>query len=286
VRVADVNTRAVSVAAPLVRLPASAASTGLAGFDAPVDAVFAPGQAVGVRWYLNPATSPQPVVSLEYADSGGRTVGAQQVRLAPDWSPVSGWRAGWTYAPIVDLSVPARAPSGPLTVRLAGASVPGGKPIDLFTLRVQAPDRVLTAPAPEHSTGARFGQFALLAGYDGPASGTLALRPGDQVRVRLHWQATGETDTAYKLFVHLVGPDGKIHGQADAPPLGGRRPTPGWVPGEWLADPLEVTVTADAPVGVFTLRLGLYEETTGKRAALTAGGQGDYVDLLTFEVRR
>jgi hypothetical protein len=284
VRVAGTGAPSIGESEPAVRASARLGPLELVGYDPPADVEFAPGQAVGARLYVklsDPSQPPSP--SAEFLDPAGRVIGMQAVTLAPAWSPISAWTDRRVYAPYVDLTVPARAPTGRLTVRLRTG---GDAPVTLFAVRVKAPDRSFAAAVPDHPVGIQFGQLARLAGYDGPESGALVVRPGDTVTFRLHWQVTGETDIAYKLFVHLVGPDGRIHGQLDAPPLSGDRPTPGWVAGEWLVDPVAVTVSLDAPAGAYAVRLGLYEERTGQRVPVVGDTGQDYVDVLRFSVGR
>ena len=51
-----------------------------------------------------------------------------------------------------------------------------------------------------------------------------------------------------------------------SPPLDGARPTPGWWPGEYLADKHVVS----APAGHYTLEVGLYDPVTRERSGEAA----------------
>ncbi len=105
-----------------------------------------------------------------------------------------------------------------------------------------------------------------------------SVRPGDKVTLMLAWQALAPTATDLNLFVHLVGPDGRILAQFDGPPLGSSYPTTDWAAGERILQPVTVSVPKDAPAGDATLRLGWYDWRTGERLP-TPGGQDKAVEV-------
>ena len=81
----------------------------------------------------------------------------------------------------------------------------------------------------------------------------------------LAWQALAPTDTDLNYFVHLVGQDGRMLGQADGAPLGGSYPTNTWAVGETIIQTIVVRVAQDAPGGTAALRFGWYDWRTGVR---------------------
>ena len=87
----------------------------------------------------------------------------------------------------------------------------------------------------------------------------------------------------YAVTVQLVGPDGRVYGQHDAPPLAGAAPTSAWAPGEVLADTYRFTVAADAPAGEYRLIVGVYSPTSGERLPAR---DGDAVTLRDVTVTR
>jgi hypothetical protein len=102
---------------------------------------------------------------------------------------------------------------------------------------------------------------------------TEAAAPGGQVRVALEWQALQRLTEDYTVFVHLLGPDGLVHGQIDAWPVSGTRATSTWTPGEVISDPYTIPVAAGAPPGEYHVEVGLYLLATGERlAVLNADG--------------
>jgi hypothetical protein len=94
---------------------------------------------------------------------------------------------------------------------------------------------------------------------------TASAPPGGQVAVRLEWQALQTMAEDYTVFVHLLGPDGLVHGQVDAWPVSGTRATTTWMPGEIIADPYLVPVAPDASPGAYSVEVGLYLLATNER---------------------
>lgn len=118
-------------------------------------------------------------------------------------------------------------------------------------------------PTPQNPVQATFGQPGLiqLLGYD--LNG--ALTPGGNAQVRLYWQALVTPSRSYKVFVHLVDEVGRVAAQHDDYPLRGSRPTNTWRPGEGLLDTYRISLGPDLKPGTYTLAVGLYDGTTGKR---------------------
>lgn len=81
--------------------------------------------------------------------------------------------------------------------------------------------------------------------------------PGQPFEVTLIWGAEVTSETAYTVFVQLIGEDGQVIAQSDAMPAGNTRPTTGWLPGEFVTD----THTLNVPQFTGNTRLiaGLYD---------------------------
>jgi hypothetical protein len=94
---------------------------------------------------------------------------------------------------------------------------------------------------------------------------TTSAKPGDFVDVTLHWQALQPIAEDYTVFVHLVGPDGKLYGQVDYFPVGGTERTSRWKPGQIVADPYHVQLSYEAPPGDYTVYAGFYLLATWER---------------------
>jgi hypothetical protein len=151
-----------------------------------------------------------------------------------------------------------------------------GRSWKLGTLSVEGRKIETAIPPMQHRLGVRFGERFELLGYD--LSPDVA-RPGGEIDLRLYWRSLAPAGRSYKVFVHLVGPDGKLYGQRDAYPKGGALPTTAWVPGEVIPDEYRVSVSRDAPPGDYVLRVGMYLEESGARLPVTVGG--DFVALPT-----
>ncbi len=145
--------------------------------------------------------------------------------------------------------------------------------------KVRVAERKINTKVPpmSHLLSARFGQWGMLLGYD--------LAPeepsrGGKLRITLYWRSIAPTDKSYKVFVHLVDGKGKLVAQSDSYPQNGRLPTSAWVAGEVIEDVHELTIPASAPPGEYHLEIGMYIESTGVRALVSAPsgeGKGDHV---------
>jgi len=137
---------------------------------------------------------------------------------------------------------------------------------------------------PQHPQTATFGQppLARLLGYDLEG----ALVPGKTITLALYWQVTNSTTTPYKVFVHLIGADGRPAAQGDDFPLAGERPTTSWQPGEILIDSYQIQLPPSLPAGDYPLRIGFYEPTSGVRLSpvLDAAGHPQANDQLQLDV--
>ncbi len=156
--------------------------------------------------------------------------------------------------------------------------------VEVGTLEVVDRPRLFTPPAVGNRVGALFGDAIELVGFDVDRR---HVAPGEALRVRLVWRALDRPAERYKVFTHLVGPDGQIHGQRDLEPGDGLLPTNGWAPGEYVVMEYEVPLAATAPAGTYELRLGLYEPQTGKRVPVDhpqANAQEHYLSLAAVEV--
>ncbi len=113
-----------------------------------------------------------------------------------------------------------------------------------------------------------------LANFDGEMLlldveiGTLSLRPGSSLPLTLGWQGLRPMADDYTVSVQLIGPDGRLYGQADAWPVQGTLPTSQWSPGQHIADPYQVTLRPDAPPGRYRVGIVVYLLATQTRLPL------------------
>jgi len=133
----------------------------------------------------------------------------------------------------------------------------------LFSLEVQETERIFEPPSPQYTLPeGSLGRLVRLVGYGLSAN---SVRPGDSFTLVLYWQALAPIDKSYTVFAHLLDSENQVRAQKDSPPLGGARPTIGWVPGEFIIDEYELVVEVDVPLGEYLLEVGMYEASTGER---------------------
>ncbi len=90
------------------------------------------------------------------------------------------------------------------------------------------------------------------------------LAGGRLLRVELFWEVLQEMDVNYTVFVHAQAPDGRLLGQHDSWPADAHRPTSVLREGEKLRDVHYLSLSEPVALSDLTLRIGLYEGTTGK----------------------
>jgi hypothetical protein len=227
-------------------------------------ATAAPEANYRVRWRL---LDPTDSVTLE-----------QVTALSP--YNTSRWREGDSFEARYDLRLDPALPAGHYRLAL-NVLAPDGRPLladdeILVAVEVTPRDRSFELPAGiAHPLEVTLGSAVHLRGFDiAPISaagqaGEQVLKPGDTMSLTLYWQASGPTDLDYTVFVHLVGPDGRPHGQADQFPGGGTAPTTSWAPGQVIVDRIALPVAADAPPGAYHVAVGMYDATSGGRIPVT-----------------
>lgn len=260
---AEARTRTPTPAYPLrARFGAGADALWLLGYDRPAAAL--PEQPVSVVLYWQRGAAARAVTAL------GET------------HALDAWPAGAPAPVRYQLTAPANGAELPLPVAVGAPAVCGwlaaptaGCPLD----PIQITGAALPAEARSFA-----GQLVLRRAV----LETPDVARGDAVRVSLEWQGLQTMAESYTVFVHLVGPDGRLHGQRDYWPVEGTRLTSSWTPGEIIFDPYTVSVPADAPAGAYTVHIGLYLlETLQRLPVLNADGLplDDKVVLTGLTVR-
>jgi len=185
------------------------------------------------------------------------------------------WPPDMTFTDRHRLTLPADLPPG--RYRLDLGLYPSDRPGEL--LPVAGWDRLPLAALPigdaeplppptaipaDHTFGVPTSgdRFRLLAYNLQPPSHNL---PPTTYDLTLYWQALTPPDRDYTVFVHLLGPDGEIVAQDDAPPGDPFFPTTTWLPGDVVRDGHTLSLPEDAPPGTYTLLVGLYHQPGGER---------------------
>jgi hypothetical protein len=222
------------------------------------------------------ADGPGPAsVAVQLVDAGG------QVALAYEKPPIRvDWPAGMLLRDPHDILLPPALPPGQYRL-LAG--VRGAALLPLATITTVDRERTYQAPHPQIIIAANFGGQAKLAGLDLPQT-TATI--GATLPLTLHWRAEATFDKSWKVFVHLVDDAGKIVAQQDQIPGGGKFPTTGWLPGEYLADPYALPIPPDTPPGTYHLQIGLYDPNDFSRLPVLQGTTtaGDHIALEAWPI--
>jgi hypothetical protein len=108
----------------------------------------------------------------------------------------------------------------------------------------------------ETAVNVSFGESITLLGYTIQPD---PVRPGEILQVALFWETAEPIDTRYKVFLHLIGPDGQRWSQRDSEPGGNLALTTTWIPGETIQDNHGLLIPVDTPPGQYTLLFGLYD---------------------------
>jgi 4-amino-4-deoxy-L-arabinose transferase-like glycosyltransferase len=204
------------------------------------------------------ATSPQPLISASY--------------------PTNQWRPGEILKTHYTLSLPPGLESGNynLAMRLLDSETGSiASEQILQPLMVEARFHSFAIPNPSRLLNVDFGTTVRLVGYDQPF-----VSEGNHLTVQLYWQALAEMSESYKVFAHLIDPNGTIVAQSDFVPGGGVAPTTSWVSGEIITDTIQVSLPETAPNSMFQLVIGLYNSVSGVRLPVSPGvGNADSLVL-------
>jgi hypothetical protein len=89
--------------------------------------------------------------------------------------------------------------------------------------------------------------------------------------VTLVWQAEMAASIPYTVFVQLLDTNGRLLAQSDSQPVGGERPTTGWLAGEYLEDNHRLVFRVQDYTGPAFLIAGFYDPANGRRVISTRG---------------
>jgi arabinofuranosyltransferase len=128
-----------------------------------------------------------------------------------------------------------------------------------------------------------WGDDIALVGYD---IDRRAVQPGQSVHLTLYWRGLRAMQEDYSVFAHVLSEGGQRMAQADGWPQHGQAPTSEWKPGATVLDEYDLRLPADAPVGVYSIYLGLYVSETGKRLpVLDVSGQPQTNEIVLTRMR-
>lgn len=274
------------------RLGTDAGSLILAGVDLDRDQA-APGDPVLITlfWQVSrqkEALSDWRVYLALVSESGEEARSWELPPVRADW-PTTLWGSGDLWRGQHMLRLPASLEDGVYTWQLSlyEPSSPTSRlpasPVTLGQLRAEAPERLWQAPPLPIAIDADLGgQVRLLGGSLEPEPSE-PFEPSDILTVTLAWQAQAEMDVSYRVFLHLLEPDGGLLTQSDGEPVNWLRPTTGWAPGEVVLDERLLTIPVDATPGDYALVAGLYDPETKERLRLPTGASAVSITTITVK---
>ncbi|HEY2748415.1 MAG TPA: hypothetical protein VGL86_27515, partial [Polyangia bacterium] len=133
--------------------------------------------------------------------------------------------------------------------------------------------------APSRPLGDSLGGFVIVDGSDGPGA---PLRRGDAFDFTIYLHAAQPIPDGWKLFAHVDGPGRSIN--ADHEPVEGTLPIARMKPGTFVRDRIHVTLPPDWPVGLTTLRVGLWRGRERAKATGAHARPDNAVDAASVTV--
>ena len=132
-----------------------------------------------------------------------------------------------------------------------------------------------TNPQPAHPASFVWGDRLALEGFDMAPGETV--RPGESIDLTLHWRPLAPIGKDYLASAQLIGPDGKLYGQADHMAHSDFYPSSLWRVGAPVLDHYRLAVPPGTPPGEYSVNVVLYDRdgerwlTGGKEVARLAG---------------
>lgn len=133
-------------------------------------------------------------------------------------------------------------------------------------------------PLPAHAADEQGEAFAGGVRWLAVQPGQSQVAPGSTLSLLSLWEVVTPSASARKIFVHLVDAGGESLAQHD----GLDAPLQFLEPGDRIVQLHRLHIPDDAPEGIYTLRIGLYDESTGQRY-LTSRGE-EFITPLTLQV--
>lgn len=224
-----------------------------------------PGEPASVvlEW-LRTKAGPDRKLKLYWGDAQGAEVNPVQIEPYAGEYPTSQWPINRALRS--QITLPAPPAPGIYTLHAAWLDADGrelaARCAWLAPVSRDCPIGTLRVEGEAHGQGINFDNQALLLEAQ---IGRPEMRPNETLDVRLKWQGLRQWNANYTAFVHLIGPDGKLHGQVDQWPIEGTLPTTDWAPGRVVDDAYRVPLAGDAPPGVYQVEVGWYLLATLRR---------------------
>ncbi len=231
------------------------------------------GQEIAVVWYWRATARPDADyrARLLWLDEKDEVVASTPPVTLTVGYPTDQWRRGDLWRGLHLLYVPGRLEAGTYRVAVqlvAPSEETEGERVLIGEMVVRTPPRRYEVPPMDVIAEVGWENSIILLGYDLPQQ---RLRPGDGLSLTLYWQAQDEVPISLTVFVHLINEEGSVVAQRDQIPVGGSRPTSGWMPGEVISDSYGILIPQDLPPGEYRLSIGWYHASRGERVHLADG---------------
>ena len=273
--------------------------------DTPLNARFGPLEFLGYMippgpWEPGASISVELVWRMLEPASNVRAFVTSEVLLSDDGGiansyPPDEWRPGEVvrdvhYVTVAPNPEPGEYPlylrvgQGTNTIAWTQGLFRNGDVLQLGTLTIKDRLRAFQPPTIEQPLEIIFGESMELVGMNMLAE---QYQAGSDVSIELNWYASLRPPGRYKIFTHLIGPDGNLRAQRDLEPGDGLLPTNGWAKGEYVNTNYTLSLPPDLATGSYTLRVGLYDPNTNERVlpvGLNADGIERYVSLGTIQI--
>lgn len=254
----------------------------LIGIDIPDAPIQHPGELLQatVLWQTSQSLTRDIGLGLDLVGPDGDVVSLfeEPQPLIADYSTTM-WPVGSVYRTNYKVLLPATLSSNDYQLTLRLVDLRAAELLaeqDLFPLIVEARPHVFDAPSLANQLNIDFGDAVRLRSFEfGEESPDLL--SGEEIQLKLQWQALREISESYKVFLHLTDVNGQIVNQVDTLPQKGIVPTTSWVSGEIIEDELAMTTPPGNSPASYRLVVGLYNVNTGERLKV---GQRDQLVLV------
>ncbi len=149
-------------------------------------------------------------------------------------------------------------------------------------VRVEEHPRSPPLPAGQFAVNVQIGPLTLTS-FDA----RLPIIQGAQTELRTLWRVNETPGRDGTLFVHVIGPDGRLVAQDDIAPEQGARSTLSYLPGDGIELTHRFTLPGNLPAGDYRIYSGVYDRVGGERwPAISDGAPAwdNLAPLLTFTI--
>ncbi|MFN8524060.1 MAG: glycosyltransferase family 39 protein [Chloroflexota bacterium] len=229
-----------------------------------------PGERVRLSLFWQSASGGRPdlEVVLALRDAAGAVLREWRGRPVDGAYPTPEWKPGELVRDTWDLVIPPLPGAAELAVGLAPPGAPSTQLTRLLALSSEPITRRSTPPAARAPLAASFGDRLGLVGFDPPPR---RVRLGATIETRLVWRALVDGTDSYTISVQVIDSEDRVVAQHDAEPSNGRRPTAGWLAGEYVDDGHQLRIPREIPRGRYSLAVVVYRPEDGQRLVTTDG---------------